>query len=102
MKLLGLSQKNGVVLSSADKDRLLSTLRSLLEANFEERRRGTYGTHFAHGQGYADGYMRCLLEAGLVSSAELLTIVQEARRHHGGPATAEITSIDDSMAALAS
>lgn len=100
MKLLGLSQKNGVVLSSTDKDRLLSSLRSLLEANFEERRRGTYGTPFAHGQGYADGYMRCLLEAGLVSSAELLTIVQEARRHHGGPATAELGTLDESSAIL--
>lgn len=100
MKLLGLSQKNGVVLSLADKDRLLSTLRSLLEANIEERRRGTYGNQFAHGQGYADGYMRCLLEAGLVSSAELLALVQEARRYDGGPATAEVGQLDASSAVL--
>ena len=49
-------------------------------------------------QGYADGYMRMLVDAGICGQAELLALVGEVRRGVDGPAVGRIT-LDESVAA---
>lgn len=62
------------------KDELTRTLRGLLRdvmtARFEG---GAYGK-LARANGYADGYMRALLDAGIVDQRELLTLVGNERQ----------------------
>jgi len=56
-----------------------AVLRSLLNDMFEAREHGVEGARFARAQGYADGYMRALMEAGLATQEEVLRFVLEER-----------------------
>ena len=58
-----------------------------MKNTFRLRNQGAQATKIAHCQGYADGYMRLLLDAGHVTEEELLGIVSDARRGVDGPAT---------------
>jgi len=58
------------------KDTLRGMLRDMLQARFEG---GRYAD-LARAHGYADGYMRALLDTGLVDQAELLQLVSRERR----------------------
>lgn len=76
--------------AGASRERLVVTLRGLLRASFELRHEGASYARLAHAQGYADGFMRCLIDGGVLSATELLEIVTEVRRGVCGPATAKI------------
>ena len=56
-------------------------LRRVLNDMFDARERGTEGARFARTQGYADGYIRALMEAGLATQEELLAFVLRERSH---------------------
>ncbi len=58
------------------KDTLRGMLRDMLQARFEG---GRYAD-LARAHGHADGYMRALLDTGLVDQAELLQLVSRERR----------------------
>lgn len=58
------------------KDTLRGMLRDMLQARFEG---GRY-SDLARAHGYADGYMRALMDTGLVDHAELLQLVTRERR----------------------
>ena len=58
------------------KDTLRGMLRDMLQARFEG---GRYAD-LARAHGYADGYMRALMDTGLVDHAELLQLVTRERR----------------------
>jgi hypothetical protein len=60
-------------------DELVTTLRNLLRTSIEARYRGELHAHKVRAQAYADGYMRALADAGLLSQDELLQIVADAR-----------------------
>lgn len=62
------------------KDKLLTTLKELLHDVLEARYEGVAYTRLARAHGYADGYMRALLDAELMSRDELLDLVGEQRR----------------------
>lgn len=62
------------------KPALVQILRSLLMDVFTAQYEGSTQQKLARAFGYADGYMRAVLEAGIVTRAELLEIVQEERR----------------------
>ncbi|MCC7539868.1 MAG: hypothetical protein IT379_26845 [Deltaproteobacteria bacterium] len=67
-------------LASLPRDRMLNVLRDLLRQVFVARYDGANYERLARAHGYADGFMRALLESGIVEQRDLLTIVNEERR----------------------
>ncbi len=62
------------------KEELLSRVCELIEQVTEARFEGTAYAKLARAHGYADGYMRALMDAGLVDRDELLRTVGKARQ----------------------
>jgi hypothetical protein len=62
------------------KDQLLDTVRTLLDEVLRARFDGTAYAKLSRAHGYADGYMRGLIDAGLVDKNELLELVGNTRR----------------------
>lgn len=85
----------GAQLSSstpASTPQLLATLRKLLVDCVRLRFEGGPTARLAQAQGYADGYMRVLLDLKVINAPELLTLIAETRRGELGPATGKVTS----------
>lgn len=61
-------------------DELKGTLRGLVRKTIETRFSGANYASLAQARGYADGYMRALLDADLVSQKDLLELVNSERR----------------------
>ena len=61
------------------KDQLLTTLKSLLSASVEARFRGGQHAKLERTHGVADGYMKALLDAGLIEREALLRFVCDER-----------------------
>ena len=57
-------------------ERVSELVRQVTEARFE----GALYAKLARAHGYADGYMRALIDAGLVDRDELLRAVSDARK----------------------
>lgn len=84
----------------AQKTQLLATLRGLLRDVLRLRREGAAYARLSAAQGYADGFMRALIDGGVCTQAELLTVVAEVRRGVDGPAvTAVVLDSDEAVAA---
>lgn len=66
--------------ANVDREKLLETLRELLRETLKARFEGAAYAKLARAHGYADGFMRALLDAGLIERAELLALVGEERR----------------------
>lgn len=64
------------------KDELISVLDGLLKDVLKARFAGTERAKLARAHGYADGYMRALLDAELVDKATLLRAVSESRAEY--------------------
>lgn len=62
-----------------DKMQLVETLRGMLRDNLEGRFAGGSYAKLARANGYADGFMAALLDAGIFEQRELLQIVTEER-----------------------
>ncbi|MCA9575029.1 MAG: hypothetical protein R3B40_17725 [Polyangiales bacterium] len=69
------------------KDALRGMLRDTLQARFEG---GRYAD-LARAHGYADGYMRALLDTGVLDQAELLQLVSRERRRFVDDAQVGVT-----------
>jgi hypothetical protein len=63
-----------------DSEKLLSTLRELLRDVLDARFSGVAYAKLSRATGYADGYMRALLDSGMVDRDELLALVGDERR----------------------
>ncbi len=61
-------------------DQLMETLRALLRDVLKARFDGAAYAKLARAHGYADGYMRALLDAGLVNRDDLLGVVGDERK----------------------
>ena len=61
---------------------LKDTLRGLVRKTIETRFSGANYATLAQARGYADGYMRALLDAGLIDQKELLALVNDERRQY--------------------
>jgi hypothetical protein len=61
-------------------DELRGTVRGLVRKTIETRFGGANYATLAQARGYADGYMRALLDAGLIDQKELLELVNAERR----------------------
>jgi hypothetical protein len=70
---------------------ILAELRTMLRDVFVAKSAGETYARLARAHGYVDGYMRALLETGLVEKDELLVIVAAAREHVSGPATRSVS-----------
>lgn len=81
------------------KAEMLDELKTMLRDVFQARSDGaTYG-RLARAHGYVDGYMRALMESGVVTKDELLRIVAAERQGTFGPATGEVATGEE-VAAL--
>jgi hypothetical protein len=74
------------------KTEMLSELSTMLRDVFVARTEGAAYARLARAHGYVDGYMRALMEAGVVTKEELLTLVARERAVAMGPATAVLDS----------
>ena len=74
------------------KSEMLDTLRILLRDVFKLHREGVAYARLARAHGYADGYMRVLIDAGYADKEELLELVARERAAAEGPATAFVRS----------
>jgi len=70
---------------------LVEQLRSLLKEAFLLRQQGAAYARIQRAHGYADGYMRMLMDSGMMDARSLLALVAEVRREVDGPATREVT-----------
>ncbi len=61
-------------------DELKGTLRGLVRKTIETRFSGANYASLAQARGYADGYMRALLDANLIDQKQLLELVNAERR----------------------
>ncbi len=64
----------------SNSEELMNTLRDLLREVLRARFDGAAYAKLARAHGYADGYMRALLDAGLVDRKELLNLVGNERK----------------------
>lgn len=62
------------------KDDLMIVLRGLLDDVLKARFGGVAYAKLARAHGYADGYMRALLDAGLVDKQSLFDLVSDQRQ----------------------
>jgi hypothetical protein len=76
---------------------IVNELRSMLKDVFVAKSGGETYARLARAHGYVDGYMRALLETGLVSKEELLAVVAAEREHVSGPAMRAISDVDSSV-----
>jgi hypothetical protein len=68
------------------KQEIISELRTMLRDIFVAKSAGENYARLSRAHGYVDGYMRALLEVGLVEKEELLAIVATEREFVSGPA----------------
>lgn len=78
---------------------MLETLREMVREALRLRSEGSSYVRLARASGMIDGYMRVLLEAGLVEARELLQIVAHERAAHDGPAVAALSPDSRTLAA---
>jgi hypothetical protein len=71
---------------------LLDNLRGLVRDMLRLRSEGGAYAKLTRAQGFVDGYMRVLLEAGIADHKALLTLVSEERRDFDGPATSAVAA----------
>jgi hypothetical protein len=84
--------------SSKSQVELHDVLRSLLRDSMRLHAQGAAGSRLAQADGYVDGFIRALVEAGLSDHAAILSIVRDVRREVAGPAT---RSLEDESATVA-
>jgi hypothetical protein len=63
-----------------EREQLKATVAKLLDEVMKARFDGAAYARLSRAHGYADGYMRALLDAGLIDKRELLALVGETRR----------------------
>lgn len=69
-----------------EKVEVISELRAMLADVFAAKEGGHSYGRIARAHGYIDGYMRAMLELGVVTKQELLEVVNGERERTSGPA----------------
>ena len=77
------------------KAEVLGDLRSMLRDIFAAKAQGETQARLARAHGYVDGYMRGLLEMGIVEKYELLEIVAAERERSSGPAMRPLSMVSE-------
>ena len=81
---------------------ILTELRTMLRDVFVAKSAGETYARLARAHGYVDGYMRALLETGVVQKDELLALVAAEREHVSGPAMRALDDVQGESVAAAS
>ena len=68
-----------------EKEELLKNLRELLQSVLKARFDGAAYAKLTRAHGYADGYMRALLDVGVVDRKALLGVIGEERQRYVAP-----------------
>jgi len=79
----------------ATRTQVLGELRSMLRDIFLAKAAGETHARLARAHGYVDGYMRALLETGVVTKDELLEIVASERERSSGPAMRPLVAVSE-------
>jgi hypothetical protein len=74
---------------------LLNELRGMLRDVFVAKASGQLHARLARAHGYVDGFMKALLDTGVVTKAELLELVASEREHVSGPALRTMSDITE-------
>ncbi len=82
------------------KAEMIAELRRLLNEVFTAQQEGSNYVRLATSRGYADGYMRMLLDTGMCTNKELLEIVSRERERVRGPAMRDV-SVESGASLLA-
>jgi hypothetical protein len=80
---------------------LLEILRSLLRESFRLQAAGSNQARLSQAIGYADGYVRALIESGVADHATLLAVVRDVRAESRGAATRVLEAERDHEVAAA-
>lgn len=73
-------QSGGEVVMELEREKLISELQSRLSALFHMRYQGVAAPAFARAQGYVDGTMQLLIDSGMATRKELLSLVLRERQ----------------------
>jgi hypothetical protein len=76
------------------KAEMLNELKRMLNDVLAAKAKGISYQRLARAHGYVDGYMKALLDAGMATQQELLTLVADARAAVDGPAV-RVTSASE-------
>lgn len=83
------------------KAEVVSELRSMLADVFAAKASGEAYGRLARAHGYVDGFMRALLDMGVVTKAELLEVVNAERERSSGPAMRPMADLASSASVAA-
>ncbi len=76
------------------KTEMIAELKLMLRDVLKAKSAGEAYARLARAHGYVDGYMRAVLEMGVVTRAELLEIVMAERERESGPALRTLDELD--------
>jgi hypothetical protein len=82
-----------------NKSEMLNELKRMLNDVLVARNKGATYPRLLRAHGFIDGYMKAMIETGMVSRSELLALVAEERSLVHGAAVAEVRSPDSEVAA---
>jgi hypothetical protein len=80
------------------KAEVMAELRTMLGDVFAAKAAGEEYGRLARAHGYVDGYMRALLDTGLVAKDELLEVVNSERERSSGPAMRPVADLETKAA----
>jgi hypothetical protein len=83
------------------KAEVVAELRTMLADVFAAKAAGEAYGRLARAHGYVDGFMRALLDMGIVTKAELLDVVNAERERSSGPAMRPMAELADLAVAAA-
>lgn len=78
---------------------LHTVLKSLLRDSMRLHSEGAPGSRLGQADGYVDGFIRALVEAGLSDHATILSVIRDTRREFAGPATRVLEADAKTLAA---
>jgi len=76
------------------KAEVVAELRSMLADVFAAKASGEAYGRLARAHGYVDGFMRALLDMGIVTKPELLDVVNAERERSSGPAMRPMAELE--------
>ena len=76
------------------KTEVVAELRSMLADVFAAKASGEAYGRLARAHGYVDGFMRALLDMGIVTKPELLDVVNAERERSSGPAMRPMAELE--------
>jgi hypothetical protein len=87
------------MLSAKSQAELHAVLKGLLRDSMRLHAEGAPGSRLGQADGYVDGFIRALVEAGLSDQTTILGVIRDTRREVAGPATRALEPDTNTLAA---